>query len=168
MSGAANRGRYAENKVREHLKAIEARWSNFTFNRNQDAHAARGAFVAVPGDFQAFKGWSDDAGQPRHESYILEVKEVAHASRLPYKNYSADKVARIRVRELCNCRCLVLVCHRAGGKIFWRAVPQNFFYTRNEQTPSGSWDLSEFPIVDFRVAINNLVGLELDNGEKKL
>ena len=178
MTGPANRGKYAEGKVRDHLVVLSDDNASFTFNRNPDAHAAGGRFVPVAGDFQAFRQAGTaymrevqmgvgvlttytDIPVRYSRNFIIEVKEVAHAFRLPYKNYSTDKVGRVKAREWAGSECLVLVCHRLPKqKPYWRAVPQSFFYDRDPAKPSGSWDLSAFPIVDHKVAINQLVGLE--------
>lgn len=161
MTGPANRGKYAEGKVRERLVVLSDTHSNFCFNRNLDAHAAGGRFAPQAGDFQAFARTDlllagDQKGS---RNFIIEVKEVAHATRLPYKNYSSDKVARVKARDWAGTECLVLICHKLPkAKPVWRAVPQAFFYERNEATPSGSWDLSSFPIVDHKVAIDTFLG----------
>jgi hypothetical protein len=153
MSGPANRGKWAEGEVRKHLKVLEAAHASFTFNRNLDAHAAGGRFQAVPGDFQAFclykekqigpNAWVND---PHSRNFIIEVKEVTNSTRLPYKNYSEDKVARVRKREMAGTECLVLVCF-LPEKV-WKAVPQAFFYDRDPTKPSGSWDLHRLPLID--------------------
>lgn len=173
----ANRGRYAEGKVREHLVVLSDTRSSFCFNRNLDAHAAGGRFPPQAGDFQAFlsgcwypqfssidwipggstKMWVGSFAGSRN--FIIEVKEVAHATRLPYKNYSSDKVSRVKAREWAGTECLVLICHKLPkAKPVWRAVPQAFFYDRDPAKPSGSWDLSSFPTVDHKVAIDTFLG----------
>lgn len=175
--GKAYQGKDAEGKVRDHLKALDQAHVAFTFNRNPDAHAAGGRFVPVAGDFQAFAVWTMDiaetpagydvlrtpgirpGGIPMPRNFIFEVKEVKHAFRLPYNNYSADKVARVQKRVLAGTEALVLIRFMPADQ--WRAVPLDVFRERNEATPSGSWDLSAFPFVDYRTAINELVGFTL-------
>ena len=53
----ANRGKYAEGKVRDYLKELDSAHVKFTFNRNLDAHAAGGRFQSQAGDFQALRRW---------------------------------------------------------------------------------------------------------------
>lgn len=157
---AANRGKYAEGEVKKHFDHLARRNHHFTFNRNQDAHSA-GGHMSVPqaGDFQAF-GWyaaTLPGARAHSRNFIVEVKEVKHEFRLPYKNYSADKIARVNVRCLAGTEALVLICHMPAKK--WRAVPQAFFNERDADKPSGSWDLSEFPYVDFKTAMNEFMGV---------
>ena len=161
MSNAANRGKSAEQKVREHLKALAAANANFDFQRNQDAHAAGGR-MSVPqvGDFAAFGRYSvPGLLVPDHYSrnFIIEVKEVKHGFRLPYQNYSADKVARVSKRVLAGAEAIVLVRFMPADE--WRAVPQEVFAKRNPEKPSGSWDLSAYPFVDYRTALNEFMGV---------
>lgn len=169
--GVANQGKSAEQQVRKYLELLD-KHPAFTFNRNQDAHSAGGHFsVPQAGDFQAFGHYTSiwkptavgisQALMPdtlRHYSrnFIIEVKEVKHAFRLPYKNYSSDKVSRVQKRVLAGTEALVLI--RFMPADLWRAVPLDVFRERNEATPSGSWDLSQYPFVDYRKAISELVG----------
>lgn len=174
---AANRGKYAEGEVKKHLDRLASRNHHFTFNRNQDAHSA-GGHMSVPqaGDFQAFAAGtyvfvctpegvdverlprpSQDDEMPANRNFIVEVKEVKHECRLPYKNYSADKIARINVRCLAGTEAIVLICHMPEKK--WCAVPQAFFNDRDPAKPSGSWDLSPFPFVDYKTALNEFMGV---------
>jgi hypothetical protein len=154
----ANRGKYAEGKVRDYLKLLDSAHVNFTFNRNQDAHAAGGRFTPQAGDFQAFGLWQTPAGDNLQHiinvsrNFIIEVKELAHDYRLPEKNYSADKVARVQKRVLAGTSALVLIYH-TGLKI-WRAVPHDVFRDRSKP----SWDLREFEPVDYKRAISDFVG----------
>lgn len=164
--GKAYQGKDAEGKVREHLKALDQAHVAFTFNRNPDAHAAGGRFVPVAGDFQWFGQYAISASASLAlgslgaglytRNGIIEVKEVKHGFRLPYQNYSTDKVARVQKRVLAGAEALVLIRFMPADQ--WRAVPLDVFRERNEATPSGSWDLSAFPFVDYRTAINELVG----------
>jgi hypothetical protein len=162
--GKADQGKSAEKKVRDYLDLLDKAHVAFTFNRNQDAHAAGGRFVPVAGDFQAFGLYLRKAASVGvseslpacSRNFILEVKEVQHDFRLPYKNYSADKVARVQKRVLAGAEPLVLI--RFMPRDEWRAVPFEVFRNRNEATPSGSWDLSAYPFVDYRKAISDLVG----------
>lgn len=125
---AAKRGKVAEGKVRDYLKALEAQTAQFTFNRIGDAGAARGAFAAQAGDFQAF-GWG--------KNWIIEVKEVQHAYRLPHGNFGPEQVARMRKRGLAGSIPIVLIYHR--NEKLWRLPHLEIFLYRD----GGSWDLRE-------------------------
>jgi hypothetical protein len=136
---AANRGKYTEDKVREVLKAIECDHLRFTFNRIPDAHAAGGKAQPQAGDFQAF--YKDMFGGSWN--FLIEAKETEHPSRLPYKNFSPDAVARAYKRQLAGSQTIVLVCSKPTKE--WRLIPLDFFRERNAATPSGSWVFSGFP-----------------------
>lgn len=148
-TAAGNRGKYAEGKTRDYLKLLETQLAGFTFNRVQDAHSAGGRFTPQAGDFQAFHLQAD-----RSRNFIIEVKEVAHDFRLPHKNYSEDKVARVQKRAMAGTECLVLVCHTTTK--LWRAVPFDVFRTRT----GGSWDLRTEPVVDYKAALANFFGIK--------
>jgi len=137
---SANRGKYAEDKVREFFNEWAKARSGFCFNRILDAHSARGAMAnPQPGDFQWFnhnEGFGSTNG-------LVEVKEVEHRCLLPYKNFSPDQVGRMRIRQMAGSKPLVLVCFRPkDGYTFWRGVPLSHFQERDKTR--GSWDLSEF------------------------
>lgn len=125
---AAKRGKVAEAKVRDYLKALEAQTIQFTFNRIGDAGAARGAFASQAGDFQAF-GWG--------RNWIIEVKETQHAYRLPHGNFGVEQVVKLRKRELAGSLPLVLIYHR--NEKLWRCPAFSTFLHRE----GGSWDLRE-------------------------
>lgn len=153
----ANRGKFAEKKVKEILEHFEKRNMTFTYNRCLDAHAAGGRFPAQAGDFQAFALASyvlidgkdsvealripTAEGLPASRNFIIEVKEVAHERLLPPKNYSADKVARVQKRALAGTEALVVVLHKVPSFVY-RLVPFEVFTKRPAK---GSWDLSAYP-----------------------
>lgn len=152
MSGAARRGKYAEDKVRTYLKAWAEAHANFAFNRILDAHSALGAMAnPQPGDFQWF--WRVPAPismgntvyHPTSRNGLIEVKEVNHTCRLSYKNFAVDQVGRMRIRQLAGSEPIVLVCHRTSSGNYWRAPPFEMFEQRDPATPSGSWDFSNVP-----------------------
>lgn len=156
----ANRGKYAEGKVREHLKALEAAHANFTFERVYDAHAAGGRAQPQPGDFRAFyqprNGWEAQGGEgqtPASRNWLIEVKEVKHDYRLPHANFSPDKVARMHKGALSGREPIVLVYH-TEAKI-WRNVPFAVFLKRE----GGSWDLRDSEPVDFKTSLNEAFGV---------
>lgn len=137
ISSTANRGKWAEGKVQEYLKALELADAGFTFNRIYDSHSARAvAFAPQAGDYQAFRLQNGVA-----ENFLLEVKEVAHAFRLNYNNFKPDQVARMRKRLMAGSICWVLVAH--SQQKVWRCVPLSFFIIRDVSV--GSWNLTEFP-----------------------
>ena len=82
MVTAANRGKYAEGKVKAELKKLEA--ANCTHHRFPDAHS--GSFITAPADFLILQN-----GRLR----LLEVKQVEHGERLPYGNFSSEQVNRM-------------------------------------------------------------------------
>lgn len=123
---AAKRGKVAEGKVRDYLKALEALSVHFTFNRIGDAGAAGGAFAAQAGDFQAF-GWG--------KNWLIEVKETQHAYRIPHGNFGPEQVAKMRKRELAGSVPVVLIYHR--NEKLWRCPHLELFLYRE----GGSWDL---------------------------
>lgn len=167
MSAAANRGKYSEGKVKDHLKAIEASHMAFTYNRVQDAHAAGGRFVPQAGDFQAFAdlGLIDPdiflsltGFVPLHamrlsRNFLIEVKELKHDFRLPHASYSADKVARVQKRVLAGSEAIVILYHSTTK--LWRAVP---FHVFTDRSVGGSWDLRDYPTCDYRTALNEFLG----------
>jgi len=172
---SANRGKYAEDRVKEFLEAWKQKHSGFTYNRILDAHSSKGMMTnPQPGDFQWFSmmGYTlalrrrakpgesiiaDTAAaksQPLTEAWVneevpytrnglIEVKEVEHAFRLPYQNFGADQVGRMRIRAMAGSEPLVLTCHREKGSrgAVWRAVPLEVFEKR-DGPKFGSWDLS--------------------------
>ena len=82
MVTAANRGKYAEGKVKAELRKLEA--ANCTHHRFPDAHS--GSFITAPADFLILQN-----GRLR----LLEVKQVEHGERLPYGNFSSEQVNRM-------------------------------------------------------------------------
>lgn len=168
MSDPANRGKFAEGETKKLLLALETKHARFCFNRNLDAHAAGGKFPAQAGDFQAFASYSrvsvETKGtttytltEPYSRNFIVEIKETKLPNRLPYKNYSFDKVARVNKRVLAGTEAIVMICHMPAKQ--WRAVPQAFFAERDPLKPSGSWDLTRFPFIDFRATLTQFLGL---------
>ena len=129
---SANRGKWAEGRLRDQLKLYSG-WTSFVYERLPDAHA--GSMKVALADFH---------GMHRGAHFLLEVKEVQHEYRLPYQNYSADQVARMRTWKMAGSNVNVLVCFQPGRAAKWRSVPLEKFLERNPATPSGSWDLREY------------------------
>lgn len=156
-------GKWAEGEVRKVLQGLSDADLHFCFNRTLDARAAGGRFPAQAGDFQAFKLHRQGLANLGDYSTngIIEVKEVAHASRLPFKNLDEDSYGRMYKRELAGSRVLVLIAHRwpdtKPADVVWRALPLSFFADRSKVKGVGSWDLSSVPPVNYRQAILDLL-----------
>lgn len=131
MATVGQRGKWAEGQVKKWCVARSEASSRFDFYRYPDARA--GSFQVTPADFEAVQNWA---------SYLFEVKEVEHAYRLPEKNFSADKRARMYKRQLAGADCQVIVCHMPEK--VWRLVPLDVFL--GPRVPS--WDLSAYPTFD--------------------
>lgn len=128
MTGIGQRGKLAEGKVRAWMKGRSDADASFWFYRYPDARA--GSLQTVPADFGALH---------LRVPYLIEVKEVDHDFRLPQKNFSADKVARMHSYALAGGECWVIVYHRTTKA--WRLVPLDAFLTR-----APSWDLTKYPV----------------------
>ena len=122
----ANRGKVAEALVQKRLSVLCTSASKISY-RLPDARA--GSFKATLSDFLYM-----DAGK----IYLLEVKETQHEYRLPYGNFGADQVARLRMWQEAGAVPLVLIYH-ATLKL-WRCYGIERFIDR---TTGGSWDLRE-------------------------
>ena len=118
------RGKWAEGRVRLFLKGQEAS-QDAAFHRFPDARA--GSMQVTPCDFMFIK-----AGK----LYLIEVKEVDHACRLPHKNFSPDKVARMRMWQLAGATCNVVIYFEPTK--LWLVVDLRVFLTRE----GGSWNFS--------------------------
>lgn len=149
---AANRGKYAEGKVKEFLEEWKRKVSGFAYNRVLDAHASKGAMSnPQPGDYQWFLHMGFTFGSGVHERQatrngLIEVKEVQHTHILRYQNFGPDQVGRMRIRQMAGSEPLVLICFREKGARggIWRAPPLDVFMQRDPAKPSGSWDLYDF------------------------
>lgn len=123
-----NRGKTAEKQVRKVLAKLSLR-SDTTTYRLPDAHS--GSFQATLADFMLMH---------KGTLYLLEVKEVKHAYRIPHGNYSLDQVARMRRWQLAGAQAHVIVYHSTIDK--WRTAPVDYFLNRE----GGSWDLRNLPL----------------------
>ena len=145
MVTAANRGKYAEGKVKAELKKLEA--ANCTHHRFPDAHS--GSFVTAPADFLILQN-----GRLR----LLEVKQVEHGERLPYGNFSPEQVNRMFMWKLAGADTWVLVYHVPHKA--WRLIPADWFRNRPLKTvtskPIGSWVLTEFPLLTLTEAFTGI------------
>jgi hypothetical protein len=140
----ANRGKWAEGKVAEAFKAYEC-YSTFSWYRLPDTHA--GSHKVTLADFQTMH---------HGEFRLVEVKEVKHGYRLPHKNFSEDKVARLRAWAMAGASVSVIVAHRREGeKVCWRVCNLESFLTRE----GGSWDLSNIHSYDnHKQALESIYG----------
>jgi hypothetical protein len=130
-SERANRGKYAEGKVREYLKVVGLGNKDFDWERKYDARASRGRIPSQTGDFGFYS-----MGQ----FGVIEAKEVHHDFRLPKKNFDPEKWGRLQLRRWAGGSVIILVCHMTTK--LWRMPDFDFFLARRDQP---SWDLSEFP-----------------------
>lgn len=141
----ANRGKYAEGKVREALKVLALGNKDFDFERKYDARASRGRIPSQTGDF----GWYSIN---RHG--VIEVKQVGHDFRLPKKNFDPAKWGRLRLRRMAGGEIGILVYHSTTK--LWRAPSFDFFLS-NPDAPS--WDLSGLPAHPKVLAAVRMLGL---------
>lgn len=128
MSTAANRGKWAEGKVRVYLQSLET--AKLAFHRFPDAHA--GSLVATPADFLVCRS---------ARLTLLEVKEVQHEYRLNHKNFALDQMARMRMWKLAGAEAYVAVCFMPSKT--WRILDVDYFVNRE----GASWDMRDIPTV---------------------
>lgn len=127
MAAVGQRGKWGEGQVKTWCTRRSDAEAGFWFYRYPDPRA--GSLQAVPADF----------GVVFHKTaMLLEVKEVQHSCRLPAKNFSADKVARMAKFEMAGGECWVIVCHMPEK--VWRLVPISEFVASRP----ASWDLSKY------------------------
>ena len=145
MTNFADRGKYAEGKVKAELKKLEA--ANCTHHRFPDRRA--GSFVTAPADFLILQN-----GRLR----LLEVKQVEHGERLPYGNFNPEQVNRMHMWNLAGADTWVLVYHVPLKA--WRLIPAGWFLNRPKLSasgkPLGSWVLEEFPLVTLAEAFTGM------------
>lgn len=137
MSTAANRGKYAEGLVKKKLVSLEA--ANFSHARWPDAHA--GSRTVALADFQYMC---------RGKFTLLEVKEVDHDFRLPYKNLDTDQIGRMRMWKAAGSQGHVLVYHTPTK--LWRVADISWFfihriYVDDRGKKVGSYDLRELEFI---------------------
>lgn len=123
----ANRGKSLEQRFKALCGVKEAK-ASFSSYRFPDAHS--GSRAVVPADMMTM--WDG-------QLHMVELKEVAHATRLPYKNFRPDQVARMRKWQLAGAKSLVLIHHTAAD--VYRVLPVDYFLDRPEG--QASWQLGE-------------------------
>lgn len=129
-SAPAYRGKKPEARVKAYFERLAASRADFDWERKYDAHSAGGRFQRQIYDF-AFFAPGVHGG--------IEVKEVAHDFRVPYKNFKPEQVAGLRKRMLCGAHAAVVVFHSTSG--LWRLCPPEVFFSRPPE--AGSWDLRD-------------------------
>lgn len=134
--GFANRGAFAEKKVKECLEDWEAGDTCREFSRLTDTKAAGRIIKAADADFAYYANLDRPEDNICHG--LIEVKETEHEYRL-----SRDKVSqlpRLRKREKCGGTSVVLVYH-STLKV-WRALSVGYLANFGDK---GSWNLTEHP-----------------------
>jgi hypothetical protein len=130
----ANRGVFAEKKVKEYLdKWLEADPKR-EYSRLTDAKAAGRIIKAAKADFEYF-AWP--LGMTCIHG-LIEVKETEHEYRLGRDRLT--QLPALRKREKCGGSSAVLVYHSTLKA--WRAVGIEYL---SKQGDKGSWNLTEFP-----------------------
>lgn len=127
----ANRGKYAEASVKKQLASINR--VDFAWWRLPDAHA--GSMQPTLADFLIVKGGFIT---------LLEVKEVAHAFRLPTGNFKPENRARMRMFQAAGAKCKVLVYFSTVKE--WRYADLEYFGTQT----TGSWDMRDLPVINLK------------------
>lgn len=131
LADRAVRGKYAEEKVRDVLKLMSAKDIGFDFERNYDARSSMGRIPRRAGDYTLYY---------RGGHGLLEVKQLAHAFRLPAKNFDKKKFPILNKRRLAGGVVWVIVYFTPIDA--WRIISFDYFDGDRDAT---SWDLSQFP-----------------------
>ena len=134
---AGERGKASEKQVSAALSTFDGR-QDTTWWRVPDARA--GSLQPALADFLLLH---------RQHLILIEVKEVAHAFRLPFHNFDVGQVARMRRFKLAGAHSFVLTYFKPLKK--WRCVEIDWFTVRPE---GASWDFREFPAVDLKEILN--------------
>lgn len=130
----ANRGVYAEKKVKAFLEEWVLASTTRDFSRMTDSKAAGRIIKAAPADYEYFNASMVGAAH----GYV-EVKETEHEYRL-----ARDKVSQLpilRKREKCGCTSFVLIYHSTLKQ--WRAVTVKELAETGDK---GSWNLTHRPL----------------------
>lgn len=122
----ANRGKVAEKLLQKHLQELCTSQKR-AYYRFPDMMA--GSRQPTLCDYLFL-----DNGKP----YMIECKETQHDYRLPYGNFDAAQVGRMRLLEMAGAQGLVLVYH--SGIKLWRGYGLSRFVDRSV---GGSWDLRD-------------------------
>lgn len=132
------RGKFAEKEVEKLFKTLNDQVLNFAYERLPDARSAGGRLKAQLCDYLAWWQYcSGSTGQDVSISYQIEVKEIAHAFRLP-----KDKLNQLpKLRKIRRAGGVGIVIIYHTSTMMWRAIPLEFF---NGEAPP-SWNLSGVP-----------------------
>lgn len=124
-------GKSSESPVAAYLDNLNNAFARFDWQRGYDARSAGGKFQRVAGDYAFFAPYVHG---------VIEVKEVEHDFRLPFKNFEHSAVAKCMKRRLAGGLAIVLVHHTTTD--LWRMLPISYFSHRD--LSNGSWDLSDW------------------------
>lgn len=131
-----NRGKNSEEIFRKALLDVHCIKATEKFIKLPDAYS--GSKKEVPCDFL----WHRDG-----KLHLIEVKSLSLPYRLPYYNFPPEQVARLKLWSMTGAECWVALHHTHYQGAQWRKVPAEYFYTRNTEKPSGSWNLEQFPLI---------------------
>jgi penicillin-binding protein-related factor A (putative recombinase) len=131
--GFANRGQYAEDKVREYLQWWEKSNTHNEANRLIDTKAAGRIVKAAKADFDYY---TNAFGTTLHG--LIEAKQTEHDYRLERSKVS--QLPTLRKREKCGGISYVVVYH-STLKV-WRAMSIPYLSNNGDK---GSWDLRAIP-----------------------
>lgn len=140
----ATKGKEPEADVAEYLGDVHAHVLQFDWHRAYDARSAGGKFQRIAGDFSFYSP---------HGHGLIEVKEMKHDYRLPYKNYDFSKVAGAAKRRLAGGEVHVVIYSSTLEKWFYR--PIEFFKHRDAAV--GSWGLSGEAVSDLKTILNEVM-----------
>ena len=148
----ANRGDWAEKKIKAYLEWWQAQDPRREYTRLVDTKAAGRIIKAAAADFEYFT-IGDGHEHVRNAVHgLIEVKETAHDYRLGRERVS--QLPRIRKREKCGGTSYVLVYHTGIKK--WRGMDVPFLMADNDK---GSWDMRKLPLFDTcDEALNSMSG----------
>lgn len=124
---AANRGKTLEKDFKTLCDAESVR-ARFSYHRFPDAMS--GSFTVAPADFLI-----ENSGATK----LVECKETQYPSRIPYQNFRADQVARMRKWKQAGMQSKVIIHHTKGGG--YRLIDIDFFVERD--LSKGSWFFTE-------------------------
>lgn len=130
----ANRGVFAEEKVKDYLDGWQARDPYREASRLTDSKAAGRIIKAAAADFEYFSAELET----KRMHGLIEVKETEHGYRL-----ARDKVPqlpRLRKRQKCGGQCFVLSYH-SKLKV-WRVMTTPYLANTGD---TGSWNLTNLP-----------------------
>lgn len=133
----ADKGKDAEDVVKDVLEAWGAKSPFREWNRLIDTRAARIIIAAAKADFDFYVGFPDAPGA----FGLIEVKETEHEYRLKRSHF--PQFAGMRKREICGGTCLVLVFHSTLKR--WRVASLAWCHDNGDV---GSWDMRNLPLFE--------------------